>query len=68
MTPHNDFFPSGLALRFLTLSLTFDILPSRRAASINFQKNTSTVVHLKEAEEEEVAKEMTYNRTSETCK
>ena len=53
---------------FLALSLTFDILPSTRAVPINFQKNTIVLFHLKEAEEEEVPKEVTCNRTSETCK
>lgn len=62
------FLNIGSALLFLALSLTFDILPSTRAAPINFQKNTSILVHLKEAEEEEAPKEGTYNRTSETCK
>ncbi|CAH3162363.1 unnamed protein product, partial [Pocillopora meandrina] len=56
----------GSALLFLALFVTFEILPSTRAAPINSRKNTT--VHSKEAEEEVIPEEVTYNRTSEKSK
>ncbi|RMX38712.1 hypothetical protein pdam_00024845 [Pocillopora damicornis] len=65
-TPHDDFSPPGSALLFLVLSVTLEVLPSRRAAPINFLKNTA--FHSKKAEEKEIPKEVTYKKTSETSK
>ena len=65
-TPHNDFFPSGSALLFLALSVTFELLSSTCADPVNFQNYTT--VHLKGVKEVEVPKQVTNNRTSETRK
>lgn len=54
----------GSALLFLALSVTFKLLSSTCAASVNFQNYTT--VHLKGVKEVEVPKQVTNNRTSET--